>query len=127
MMKISTLILFLSLANSILCQESKYLLLDKSKDSIVNLGKIKYYKINKNLFDINRFNEIDTICQNWISNIRFTSVNELLKDGQKLFLKVSNEKNLILESYNQIFEKIYVLEKISKEKFKKTRVWWIDY
>jgi hypothetical protein len=113
--------------NNVFCQEVKYLLFDNNKDTIITKGNIKYYQIDKNLFDINKFKEIDTICKKEIAEIEYTSVNQLWKDGNKLFLKVSEEKNLMLESYNQIFEKIYILEKINKTKYKRTRVWWVDY
>tara|TARA_B110000240_G_C13469613_1_gene440306 strand:+ start:1216 stop:1626 length:411 start_codon:yes stop_codon:yes gene_type:complete len=109
------------------CQKPKYLLFKSTKDSIVTIGEIKYYKIDKNLFDINRFNQVDIICKNKKLKIKDTTVKELWSEGKKIFMKTSEEKNLVLESYNQIFEEIYVLEKISDKKYKRTRVWWIDY
>ncbi len=115
---------FISIAYA---QKPKYLLFDSTKDSIVTIGEIKYYKIDKNLFDINRFNQADIICKNKKHKIKETTVKELWSEGKKIFMKTSKEKNLVLESYNQIFEEIYVLEKISDKKYMRTRVWWIDY
>ncbi|MEE9406693.1 MAG: hypothetical protein V3V28_01335 [Polaribacter sp.] len=106
---------------------SKNLLFDNSKDSIIVIDTIKYYKIDKNLFDINRFNQIDTIYKNRMSEIKYVSINELWKEGKKLFHKVSEDENLFIETYNEIFEKIYVIEKLPNCKYKRTRVWWIDY
>jgi hypothetical protein len=120
-------VFFIGFINTTFCQEVKYLLFDNKKDSIITIGKTNYYKIDKNLFDINRFNEIDTICKKEISEIEYISVSELWKEGKKLFLIVSDKKNLMLESYNQIFERIYVVEKITDNKYKRTRVWWVDY
>lgn len=122
-----SLIIFLICVNNVFSQKTKYLLFNSSKDSIITVGKTEYYKIDKNLFNINRYNSIDTICKKKISEMEFTTVSNLWKEGKRLFLKVSDKKNLMLESYNQIFEEIYILEEISENKYKKTRVWWIDY
>ncbi|MDA0794515.1 MAG: hypothetical protein O3C13_07870 [Bacteroidetes bacterium] len=75
------LIVFLCFVNIALCQRTKYLLFDKGKDSVLKKGEIEYYQIDTNLFDINRYNEIDTICKNNLSKYKFTSVNKLWKDG----------------------------------------------
>ncbi len=103
----------------------KYLLFDSSKDSVVE--DYRYYKIDNNLFDIGHYNQIDTLTKKQIKCIKLTSVKKLRKSGAELFLKVSEDKNLFIETYNEIFENIYILEKISNNKYKRTRVWWVDY
>ena len=106
---------------------SKYFLFNKTKDSIVMLDSIKYYKIDNNLFDINRYHQIDTLSKKVMNEQSFISVEKLWKEGKELFHKVSTDKNLIIETYNEIFENIYVIEKLSDCKYKRTRVWWVDY
>ncbi len=130
--KIITFVFFLCFVNIIYSQKTKYLLFDSNKDSIVTVGETKYYKIDKNLFDINRFNKTDTVCQNNLKQIILTTVDRLWKEGKYLhdsIIKAGAQKRRIkvIESYNQIFEEIYILEEISENKYKKTRVWWIDY
>lgn len=125
-------IIFFSFTYTSFSQKAKYLLFDNSKDSIVTLDNVKHYKINNNLFDIYRFAHIDTICKKKFEKIKFTNVEELWMEGEKAsdsILKdgVKKERIKIIESNNQIFEKIYVIERISESKFKRTRVWWIDY
>jgi len=124
------LILFFFLAllsSSIFSQRTKFLLFDNKNDSIVKIGDVENYKIDSNLFDINRYSQIDTINSKEFRDIKFSSVDNLWKEGKKLFIQVSEKKNLFIETKNEIFEYIYVIEKISKCKYKKTRVWWIDY
>ncbi|AUS04777.1 hypothetical protein [Pseudotamlana carrageenivorans] len=124
---------FLGLINIINSQNTKYLLFDNSKDTIVvDIDKTKYYKIDKNLFDITRFNEIDTICKNNISEKSYTTVDQLCIEGKRisdsLFSEERKKKEIrIVETNNQIFDKIYILEELTKWKYKRTRVWWIDY
>lgn len=77
------------------------------------------------LFNINRYSQIDTINKSDVKHIK--TVKELIKESNKLFHKVNREKNLFIETRNEIFEKIYVLEKLSDGFFKRTRVWWVDY
>ena len=110
------------------CQSPKYLLFDNNKDSIVKIGNIKYYKIDNNLFDLNRYNKIDTISKEKVSKKKITSVEKLWKEGKNLFSPISESKNLIIETYNEIFEYIYILENTNNcSLYKRTRVWWIDY
>ncbi|MGB0198906.1 MAG: hypothetical protein ACPF80_02590 [Flavobacteriaceae bacterium] len=131
--KKTILIISIGFVNMTFCQKTKYLLFDGNKDTIVtDIDKTKYYKIDKNLFDINRFNEIDTICKKEISEIKYTSVNKLWEVGKKisdsiLAEGIKRKKIKIVESNNQIFERIYILEKITNKKYKRTRVWWVDY
>ena len=105
----------------------KYLFFDNSKDNIIVLDKIRYYKIDKNLFNIDRYNQIDTVHKKETKKIKFSSVKKLWIEGKALFHKVSENRNLFIETYNEIFEKIYIIEKISDCKYKRTRVWWVDY
>lgn len=124
---------FLGIINTINSQNTKYLLFDDSKDTIfVDIDKTKYYKIDKNLFEITRYNEIDTICKNKILKNNYTTVNQLWIDGKKIsdsiFAKEKKKKKIrIVETNNQIFDKIYILEELTKWKYKRTRVWWVDY
>ena len=120
-------IVLLFSVNKVYCQKTKYLLFDSKKDSIVKIGNIINYKIDNNLFDINRYNQIDTINSKEFKEIKFSSVEKLWTEGKDLFIQVSIKKNLFIETKNEIFEYIYVIEKISGCKYKKTRVWWIDY
>ncbi|MFS4416144.1 hypothetical protein [Maribacter sp. 2307ULW6-5] len=125
--------LFMGLVNMTFCQEVKYLSFDKNEDSIVmDIDKSSYYKIGENLFWINRFNEIDTISKCKISKITFTSVRQLWEEGKKmsdsiLSERIKKQRIQIIESKNEIFEKIYVIEKIGNKNYKRTRVWWVDY
>ena len=127
------LYIFLGLINIVSSQNTKYLLFDDNKDTIVvDIDKTKYYKIDKNLFEITRYNDIDTICKNTISEKSYTTVNQLWIDGKKIsdsiFAEEKKKKKIrIIETNNQIFDKIYILEELTKWKYKRTRVWWIDY
>ncbi|MCD8452746.1 hypothetical protein LNI90_11695 [Tenacibaculum dicentrarchi] len=125
--------IFLGITNSILSQNRvRYLLFNKIKDSIVNIQNKKYYKIDKNLFNLNRYNEIDTISLKEMQTISAHSPKELIKEGASivdLLIKKNYKTNkfvIIEETNNYYFEYIYILEKISASKFKKTRVWWED-
>ncbi|MFD0834673.1 hypothetical protein ACFQ0I_02770 [Mariniflexile aquimaris] len=113
-------------------QRKEYLLFDKDKDSIITIGNIKYFKIDNNLFNINKYNTIDTVNFKEIDTAKFTTVEELWIKGKQIhdsIIKAGNKvkKIKVIESYNQIFDFIYVLEKKSNCKFIRTRVWWIDY
>jgi len=70
---------------------------------------------------MSRFSKIDTIKTENIKDADIISIRQLTARGKKIFLKVSEEKNLFIETYNEIFEYIYVLEKISDCKYKRTR------
>ena len=123
------LLVFLCCTTNVIGQSitSKYLMFNKTKDSIVILDAIMYYKIDNNLFDINRYEQIDTLSKKVMNEKSFISVEKLWKEGKELFHKVSTDKNLLIETYNEIFENIYVIEKLSDCKYKRTRVWWVDY
>ncbi|WP_417359100.1 hypothetical protein [Galbibacter sp.] len=107
--------------------QEKYLLYKPEKDSIICKGEDLYYIIDENLFDINRYNKIDTIDFKKIQLIEFSTVSNLYTEAKKNFLEVSDEKNLFIETFNEIFEYVYILEKLPECKYKRTRVWWIDY
>lgn len=112
--------------------QEKNLLFDSVKDSILNLGNTEYYKIESNLFNINRYYQIDTIPYSRFNTLKISSINELHKIAQtksKAYLEkgIQEGKISIIETNNQIFEYIYIIEKISKCKYKRTRVWWVDY
>ena len=107
--------------------QEKYLIYNAEKDSLLYKENTQYYEIDDNLFDINRYNKIDTIDFKRIQHIKFYTVDNLYEEAKKNFLKVSDEKNLFIETYNEIFEYLYILEKLPDRKYKRTRVWWIDY
>ena len=125
--KIILLMFFLTTPFFSYGQKSQYLLFDICKDSIFTSGDMKYYKIDDNLFEINRYQQVDTISREEFGKINFTTVDNLWDKGKKLFLEISIKKNRMLETKNEVFEHIYVIEKIQNNKFKRTRVWWIDY
>jgi|SaaInl5LU_22_DNA_1037371.scaffolds.fasta_scaffold34267_2 hypothetical protein len=123
-------ILFIILFNTtslIFSQKTKYLLYDETKDSIITLNNKKYFKIDNNLFNIDRYNESDYISAEVFNNIKFINTKKLWENGKKIFLRFSKEKNIIIETKNEIFEYIYVIKKEKNCKYKRTRVWWIDY
>jgi len=123
-------ILFIILFNTtslIFSQKTKYLLYDETKDSIITLNNKKYFKIDNNLFNIERYNESDYISAEVFNNIKFINTKKLWENGKKIFLRFSKEKNIIIETKNEIFEYIYVIKKEKNCKYKRTRVWWIDY
>jgi len=112
--------------------QEKNLLFDSVKDSILNLDSADYYRVESNLFDINRYSQIDTIPYSRFNTLKISSINELYKIAQtksKAYLEkgINEGKIRIIETNNQIFEYIYIIEKISKCKYKRTRVWWVDY
>ncbi|MEN8965787.1 MAG: hypothetical protein ABF250_07345 [Polaribacter sp.] len=106
---VTKFILFFILCNTtslIFSQKTKYLLFDETKDSIISLNYKKYFKIDKNLFNIDRYNESDYISAEVFNNIKFTDTKELWENGKKTFLQFSKEKNIIIETKNEIFEYI---------------------
>lgn len=119
-------------------QKARYLLFDKTKDSIVTFdnGKVKYYYIDRDRFLIsgvqNNYNiETDTICIEQVNKVKIYLPKELSKEGNRIIESMKKEslktgKIKIISTYNELFEYIYILEKISFSKFKKTRVWWDD-
>ena len=128
------LLVFLCCTTNVIGQSitSKYLMFNKTKDSIVILDAIMYYKIDNNFFDINRYKQIDTLSKKVMNEQRFISVEKLWNKGKVIsdsILKagIKWKKIKIIETSNEIFEEIYVLEKNSDKKYKRTRVWWIDY
>ena len=125
--------LLLGFNNAINSQEAKYLLFNSDKDKIVvDIDKTLYYKIDKNLFEITRYNQIDTVCKNKNSKINYSTVNQLWKESRSLvdsIIKkgIKSKTMKIIETNNQLFDKIYVLEKLTENEYKRTRVWWVDY
>lgn len=119
-------------------QKAKYLMFDKTKDSIVTFdnGKVKYYYLDKDRFLItgveNNYSvEIDTISLEEVQRVKFYLPKELSKEGIRIIKEMKKEslktgKMKIISTYNELFEYIYILEKITFSKFKKTRVWWDD-
>ena len=117
-------------------QKVKYLMFDKTKDSIVTFdsGKVKYYYIDENSFrnfrsENNYGIEIDTISLEEVQEIKFYLPKELSKEVSGIMELIKKEslktgKVKIIPTYNEIFEYIYILEKITSSKFKRTRVWW---
>jgi hypothetical protein len=117
-------------------QKVKYLMFDKTKDSIVTFdsGKVKYYYIDENSFrnfrsENNYGIEIDTISLEEVKEIKFYLPKELSKEVSDIIELIKKEslktgKVKIIPTYNEIFEYIYILEKITSSKFKRTRVWW---
>ncbi len=119
-------------------QKTKYLMFDKTKDSIVTFDndRIKYYYIDKDRFLItgveNNYSiEIDTISLEEVQEIKFYLPKELSKEGSRIIesmkkqsLKTGELK--IISTYNELFKYIYILERISALKFKRTRVLWDD-
>lgn len=113
--KLIIFFVFLSITNSALSQNRvRYLLFNKLKDSIVNIQNTKYYKIDKNLFNINRYNEIDTISLKEIQTISTHSPKELFKEGvsivDSLIKKAYKTKKFVIieETKNYYFEHIYI-------------------
>lgn len=130
--KVILTFILLFILNNAFSQKNRYLLFDINIDSIITLGNIKYYKMDNNLFDINRYSQIDTLNSKELKNIKFSSVKKLWKEGKNIsdsILKegVKKKKIRIIETNNQVFEYIYILEKTSNCNYKRTRVWWIDY
>lgn len=121
--RLTLIVLFPFLVNA----QEKHLMFSPEKDSIIWKGGTQYYKIDNNLFDINRYNQVDTLSIDKMKNEKFTSVSQLWKQGRENFSDISTENNLFIETYNEIFEHIYILEKLPNSKYKRTRVWWIDY
>ena len=115
-------------------QEAKYLMFNNEKDSIVCKGSKRYFKIDKNLFDTSRFQEIDTLNSAKVNDFSFNTVEELWSEANmridKMIQKEKREKTgviQIIETYNEIFECIYIVQRVSKDKYIRVRVWWIDY
>lgn len=125
-----SLIVMFCFSNNAIGQSSasKYLLFDSAKDSLIMLDNTHYYKIDNTLFDLDRYNQVDTMSMTSLDKKAFTlGVKQLFKESNELFLDISSKKNLFIETRNEIFEEIYVLEKLQDCKYKRTRVWWIDY
>ncbi len=127
------LFIFLGIINNALSQDRvRYLLFDKITDSIITISKVKHYKIDEQLFDINRYNKIDTISLKEIQLIKIYSPKELFKEGvsvaESMIKEAYKTKKFVIieETNNYYFKYIYILEKISTLKFKRTRVWWDD-
>ena len=127
------LFIFLGITNSVLSQKRvRYILFNKLKDSITILKNTKYYKIDNNLFDINKYNQVDTISLKEMQTISTYSPKELFKEGTSIVNSIIKEAYktkkfvIIEETNNYYFEYIYILEKITFSKFKRTRVWWND-
>ena len=98
------------------------------------LDSIKYYKIDNNLFDINRYQQIDTLSKKVMTEQSFISVEELWGKGRKKIDSISDRESklktgiiYISDTHNDFFPFIYVIEKLSDCKYKRTRVWWVDY
>ena len=118
-------------------QKVKYLMFNKTKDSIVTFdsGKVKYYYIDENSFrnfrsENNYGIEIDTISLEEVQEIKFYLPKELSKEVSGIMELIKKEslktgKVKIIPTYNEIFEYIYILEKITSSKFKRTRVWYV--
>jgi len=130
--RLTLIVLFPFLVNA----QEKHLMFSPEKDSIIWKGGTQYYKIDNNLFDINRYNQVDTLSIDKMKNEKFNSVSQLWKQGREITDSVINNlkpnETIILdqtgiETYNDLFEHIYVLEKLPNCKYKRTRVWWIDY
>lgn len=120
--------------NTVSSQTAKHLLFDSSKDSVVTIEENRYYKIENNLFDVGRYNEIDTINKNQASKVKLTSVKELWEEGKRKIDSITDRENrlktgsiYISDTHNNFFQFIYILEKLPTCQYKRTRVWWIDY
>jgi hypothetical protein len=131
--KLILFFIFLGITNSTLSQKRvRYLLFNNMTDSILDINNIKYYKIDKNLFDINKYNKIDTVSQKEMQIIKTHSPKELFNEGtsivKSLIKQAYKTKKFVIieETNNYYFEYIYILEKITSSKFKRTRVWWND-
>lgn len=137
MKNVIKILLFFFMIN-LYSQKKKYLIFNKSKDSIVSFdnNKIKYYYIDKDRFLItgieNNYNiDIDTIFLKEVQKNKIYSPEELLREGNKIIKSMKKEslktkKLKIISTYNELFKYIYILERISPLKYKKTRVWWDD-
>lgn len=133
MIKVLLIVLIIGFVNSAFGQKTKYLLFDKTKDTIVIVDGKKHYKISNNLFDIERYNEVDTVKHKLAT---LSKVNELRLEANQItdsIIKNLKPKEPIsldktgIETNNNIFKFLYVLEKLPNCKYKRTRVWWVDY
>jgi|TARA_B110000090_G_C12925983_1_gene271588 hypothetical protein len=118
-------------------QKVRYLMFNKTKDFIETYDsiKVKYYHIDENLFknirgENNYSIEIDTISLEEVKEIKFYLPKELSKEVSDIIELIKKEslktgKVKIIPTYNEIFEYIYILEKITSSKFKRTRVWYV--
>jgi len=118
-------------------QKVRYLMFNKTKDFIETYDsiKVKYYHIDENLFknirgENNYGIEIDTISLQEVKEIKFYLPKELSKEVSDIIELIKKEslktgKVKIIPTYNEIFEYIYILEKITSSKFKRTRVWYV--
>ncbi len=126
-------LIFLGVTNSISSQKrTRHLIFNKLKDSALTINEVKYYKIDKNLFNINKYNEIDTISLKEMQKIKIYSPKELFKESSDIakysIQKAYKAKKFVIveETNNFYFKYIYILEKITFSKFKRTRVWWVE-
>lgn len=127
------ILFFLGVTNSLLSQKlTRYILFNNLKDSTLTIKGIKYYKIDKTLFNINKYFEIDTISLQEMREIKTYSPKELFKEDYNITKSNIEEAYktkrfvIIEETHNFYFKYIYILEKITHSKYKRTRVWWVD-
>lgn len=59
--KVILTFILLFILNNAFSQKNRYLLFDINIDSIITLGNIKYYKMDNNLFDINRYSQFKRV------------------------------------------------------------------
>ncbi|MGS2738895.1 hypothetical protein [Sinomicrobium sp. M5D2P17] len=132
--KLLLVFMLLPLAEGV--SQEKYLQYSPQKDSIIWKGTKQFYKIDNNLFDVSRYDQIDTITSERIRKIQFISVNDLWKEGQRKTDSVINNlkdnepitlNKTGIETNNHVLKTIYIIDKLSDCKYKRTRVWWIDY
>ncbi len=120
--KLCYIICLIFFSNMVFAQDKipKYLLFNGSKDSVIEKNNIRYYKIDGNLFDTNRYQEIDTVNLKVFNKITIISVNKLGKEANAIIdnyiRKEKKEKTgviQIIDKYNRLFTHIYILDKIS--------------
>ncbi len=112
--------------------QEKYIYYNPGTDTIFQTGNVTYYKISGNLFDIDRYAQMDTINSNLIDHLKISTVEDLWKDAkesaEETIQNIEDGKPIpVIDTYNLIFKEIYILEEISSCQFKKIRVWWVDY
>lgn len=131
-----SLIVMLCFSNNAIGQSSasKYLLFDSAKDSLIMLDNTHYYKIDNTLFDLDRYNQIDSLNYQDVCKLKIISVEKLLLASRARIDSITERESVlktgiiyISDTNNDFFPFIYVLEKLQDCKYKRTRVWWIDY